>query len=166
MALDAAEFGILTELLAGQRWACLATGNSDGTPLASMVAFAPDPSSGALLLHLSTLARHTRNLLERPRVSLAISELDHGAPDPQTLARIALNGQVEVIDRDSGSHAGARAVYEARFPAAAERFEFGDFRLLSLELRDAHYVGGFARAFAVDAAALQRAVRLAGGATA
>lgn len=163
MALDAEETAVLQRLLARERWGCLATLDADGAPRAAMVAVVPDPLEGELLLHLSTLSRHTRNLLERPRVSLAVSEQYAGQADPQTLARVSVQGQAREVARDEASFERLRTVYVGAIPDAAQRFGFGDFRLLRLVADDARYVGGFARAFAVDAGTLRQVLRRAAG---
>ncbi len=54
------------ELLLGARWAGLASVDRQGQPLASMVAFVVGEEIGGLLLHLSRLAAHTRNLMQNP----------------------------------------------------------------------------------------------------
>ena len=163
MALDAEETGILVRLLARERWGCLATLDADGAPRAAMVAVVPEAGDGCLLLHLSTLSRHTRNLLERPAVSLALSEQYGGQPDPQTLARVAVQGEVREVPRDDAAFARLRAVYVAALPDAAQRFGFGDFRLVRLAATEARYIGGFARAFNVPTEALRAAVCEAAG---
>ncbi|MCA8967353.1 MAG: pyridoxamine 5'-phosphate oxidase family protein, partial [Planctomycetes bacterium] len=161
MPLSDDEFDILAKLLRSERWACLATVDADGGPLAAMVAVVPDAETGDLLMHLSTLSRHTRNLLERSRVSLAVSEADRGETDPQTLARVAVQGHAMVVERDDPDHERLRVVYVGALPESAQRFGFGDFRLLRLVADQGRYVGGFARAFSVDAATLRRAVQRA-----
>ena len=64
----------LAARLRGHRWAALATTGADGRAEASMVAYALDEQHGDLYLHLSQLAAHSRNLLERPDASLVVSE--------------------------------------------------------------------------------------------
>ena len=161
MPLDAAETAILVRLLARERWGCLATLDADGSPRAAMVAVVPEAVDGHLLMHLSTLSRHARNLLDRPAVSLALSEQYAGQPDPQTLARVIVQGRAVVVPREDDGFARLREVYVAALPESAQRFGFGDFRLLRIEAQDARYVGGFARAFSVDAGALREAVQRA-----
>lgn len=158
MALAPEEYEILVALLRDCRWSCLATSNSDGTPHAAMVAWAPDTAGGELLMHLSTLSRHTRNLLARPAVSLAVGEPHTGQPDPQTLARVSIQGAATQVARDDPVYARLRAAYLAALPEAAPRFDFGDFLLLRVAPARAHYVGGFARAFAVDGDTLRAAL--------
>ena len=132
------------------RWATLACTNADGTALASQVAIAWMPGTSKILMHLSTLAKHTRNLLERPHAALSISEVDDGRDDPQTLTRLSLEGTAAVIDRESGDYQAAAKCYLRRLPLAAPRFDFGDFNLFSLNIHASQYVGGFARAFRIS----------------
>src|SRR4030067_2293498 len=82
----------LARVIRGQRWAALAT-HGQGGPLASMVAFAPEPDFSGVLMLLSRLSLHTRSLLEHPRASLAISEPDTGAGNPQRLPRGRIQGE-------------------------------------------------------------------------
>jgi heme iron utilization protein len=137
----------LRALIRQQRWAALSTVDQKGEPQASMVAYAFSEETGELYLHLSTLAEHTRNLLEHPQASLVISESDDGRADPQELARAGLNGTLIPIDTADPGYAAARACYLRRLPDAAPRFDFGDFALFRLRVEKVRYVGGFARAF-------------------
>ena len=88
----------LAHLVFGNRWGTLATA-VDNQPLASNIAYVADLSS-CFLFHLSQLARHTKNLLENPQASLAVSEVDDGVYDPQTLARVNLQGRVAAVACD------------------------------------------------------------------
>lgn len=150
----------LARLLTEQRWAALATVGEDGEPNSSYVAFAIETDFKAVLLHLSQLAAHTRNLLARPTVSLAVTEPDDGRDDPQTLARVTLKGTAVVVPRESGEYTTARERYLERLPAAGPLFGFGDFQLFHVEIAQARYVGGFARARTFGPEALSRAAGL------
>jgi len=132
-------------LLRGRRWAALATAGAEG-PLASMVAFAPDPAWRGVLLHLSTLALHTRNLAASERASLVVSAADDGRGDPQELARLTLSGAATGIAPSAADYGVSRDAYVDRFPAAEARFAFADFHLYRLVPERVHFVGGFARA--------------------
>lgn len=155
--MNAEEQRNLANLLRGQRWAALATLADDGAPLASMVAYVPEEDFGGFLLHLSRLASHTRNLLADPRASLAVSEPDTGQGDPQTLARVTVQGTVVHLPRDTAEYAAGRDVYLRRLPDAGRLFEFPDFMLFRLVPSGARLVGGFARAYSLDAARLRAA---------
>lgn len=147
----------LARLLRGGRWAALAT-HGDGAPLATMVAYACEPGFAGFLLHLSTLSAHTRNLLASPFTSIVISEPDSDrVRDPQTLARVSIQGEARTLPEGSSGYAAARALYEKRFPDSSPRFGFGDFLLFRLVPREARFVAGFARAHTVDAEELKKA---------
>jgi putative heme iron utilization protein len=139
MALDAAR------MLQGNRWAALATIGEDG-PSASMVAYAAASDLSSLLLFLSGLSEHTRNLVAEPRVSLVISEPDQGSDDPQTLARLSVKGTARHIDRTDPGFEEAWRIYLDRLPSAAPRIMLADFSLFRVELTSVRYVGGFAQA--------------------
>ena len=158
-ALGAADRADIAGLLARRRWAALATLREDGTPLASQVAVAPDPGRARLVLHLSDLAEHTRNLRRRSAVSLVVGDPDLGQVDPQTLARLSVNARAVVLAGPGADFEAARAACLRAFPAAAPRFAFADFRLVALEVDEAHYVGGFARAHRIDRATMRTIIR-------
>ncbi len=149
--MDADNRRDLVSLVKQQRWGALASIGDDGLPLASSVAYALAPDARGFLLHLSRLAEHTRNLLKRPQASLVISLPDHGDGDPQTLARVSVQGQVERLQPDQTEYAQARGAYVARLPDADQRFGFSDFELFLFAPSRGHFVGGFARAFPLDA---------------
>lgn len=145
----------LVTLLTGSRWAALATAR-DSEPLASWVAVAPAAEPGHYLLHLSRLAPHTRNLQANPRAALAFSEPDRDrSRDPQTLARVSLQGRVETIARDAAGYPAARERYLACLPQAGVQFTLGDFSLLRFVAESARFVAGFGRAHRLDAGAVR-----------
>lgn len=154
--MDAHELTMVATLLRSRRWAALGTLHG-GAPLVSWVAYAPEPGFGGLLLHLSRLAAHTTNLLADPRASLAVSEPEQEATDPQTLARITISGQATVIAADDSAFAVAKQCYLERLPDAAMLFTFPDFVLLRLVPQEARFVGGFARAYTLTPALLEQA---------
>lgn len=151
----------LAALLRTGRWAALATAR-DNEPLATWVALAPEDDLGGFLLHLSRLALHTRYLETNPRASLTFTEPDRGAGDPQELARVSLQGRVETVTRDSAGYAVARERYLARFPAAAQTFEFADFSLMRFIAETARYVPGFGRVYPLGPAELRAAMAFEG----
>jgi putative heme iron utilization protein len=151
----------IARLILAQRWGAVATLN-DGAPLASMVAYAPEPGLAGLLLFLSGLAPHTRNLASDPRTSLVVAQPDPGTGDPQTLPRVSLQGRVTEISREAPAFEAAWGCYVARFPEAAPRLGLGDFVLLRLVVDEARYVGGFARAVTLGGDALREAGRAVG----
>ena len=144
-------------LLSGHRWAALATVSEDG-PAASMVAYAPAIDLTSLLLFLSGLSEHTRNLIAQPRVALVVSEVDPGSGDPQILARVSIKGTAEIVERTAPEFDTAWRTYVGRFPDAAPRIALGDFSLFRVIIHEARYVGGFAQAGTIPVGRLSEAV--------
>lgn len=156
--MHADEYPRLAQLIRANRWAALATLH-ESAPFASMVAYVPEVDFSGFLLHLSRLAPHTRNLMADPRASLVISESDTGGDDPQTLARVSIQGTVVELTRGSSDYTDARERYLERLPEAEQLFGFGDFMLFRLLPLDARYTGGFARAYTLSRAQLEAAAR-------
>jgi putative heme iron utilization protein len=155
--MEATERKILARLIRGGRWAALAT-VGDRAPLASMVAFACEPGFAGFLLHLSRLSAHTRNLLSTPSASIAISEPDTAQVDnPQTLARVSIQGEARPLPKQSPGYEEAKALYEKRFPESSPLFGFEDFLLFRLLPKEARFVAGFARAYTVSGEELKEA---------
>jgi len=143
-------------LVMSHRWAALATVGTDG-PVASMVAYSTNRDVSRVVLFLSSLSEHTRNLGGEPRVSLVVSEPDSSTGDPQTLARVSLKGTAEVVERTSPEFEGVWQSYVDRLPEAAPRIVLGDFSLFQIAVDEAHYVGGFAQASTIPVRRLSAA---------
>lgn len=158
--METAERANLARLLRGGRWAALAT-HGDGGPLASMVAYACEPGFTGILIHISQLSAHTRNLLASPLASIVISEPDSDrGRNPQTLARVSIQGEARPLREDASGYAEARELYEKRFPDSSPLFGFKDFLLFRLVPREARFVAGFAMAYTVDAEELKKAAAI------
>ena len=124
-----------------------------GAPYASLITLATD-AGGAPLFLISTLARHTRNLVEDPRTSILIDGTD-AAADPLQGARLTLSGKAEKVNGEA-----ERRRFLARHPEAELYADFPDFSFWRLALEGAHYIGGFGRI--VDLAASDLLVSLDG----
>ena len=149
----------LAHLLRGQRWACLGT-QDEAQPYVSWVACVAEDDFSGLILHLSRLARHARNLDAHPLVSLALSEADDGQGDPQQLARLTLQGRMDVIERDDARYEKFKSLYLSRLPDAEMLFQFADFSLYRFVPESGRYVEGFASSHAIDAKKLSTAAEI------
>lgn len=145
------------ELLQRQRWAALATLDSEGLPEGSMVAYAI--FDNRLILHLSELASHSRNLQRQPLAALTISENDDGIGDPQQLARLSLRGRTTRLERSARDYNDICESYIARLPDAAPLFDFGDFNLYTFTPERGRFVGGFGQAHTLTATRLRALLR-------
>ncbi len=151
---------LLGRLLRMRRVTALGT-LREGSPLVSMVAYALEPETPALLIHISGLAYHTQDLLGDPRVGMLVMEEDSamdGGRDPQTLARVSLRGMAERIERDDATYSLARERYLERFPAAEPLFSFGDFGLFRIRVLGARFVAGFAQTYNLSADQVREAL--------
>jgi len=126
------------QIIRAARAATLAT-QMEGQPFASLVtpACAPDLS---LLLWLSTMSEHTRQLTREPRCALLFTGSAETA-NPQTAPRVTVTGLAEPI-----TDLALKARWLARHPYAVLYADFGDFGLWRIKPQGALLVGGFARA--------------------
>ena len=98
----------------------------------------------SILLHLSTLARHTTNLGAHPAAGFMICTPETAMPSPLALPRLSLQGNVSPLAdtaREQAKHA-----YLSKLPEAESLFGFADFRLFRLLPARIHWVGGFGSA--------------------
>lgn len=148
--MDATSAQALRELLRRQELAALGTLHK-GEPAVSMVPYALLPG-GALVIHVSQLATHTRDMQEHPGVSLLV--LGERAPGmlAQEVPRATMNGQAQQCPRETPQYDAARRAYLDRFPQTEPFFGFGDFSLFLVVPRSVRFVAGFAQAWSVTAA--------------
>lgn len=152
-ALNAEDSHLLRRLLATRPVAALATLHG-GEPAVSMVPFVLPAGQTDLIIHVSALATHTRDMQAHAQVSLMVMAEAEAGTSPQALPRVILVAEARTLLRDSDEHAAAREAYLARFPDAAVTFELADFSLVALQPHSARLVAGFARAHALVGHAL------------
>ncbi|MCB1929273.1 MAG: pyridoxamine 5'-phosphate oxidase family protein [Rhodocyclaceae bacterium] len=143
MKLDARE---ARNLLAASDFAALATQSARlaGFPFVSHVPFARD-GSGRVVMLLSRLAEHSRNLTTNSRVSMMATS---AAADPQAQPRLSLVGELH-----GERLTPAQQDRYLRFhPEAGAFLGFGDFRFYRLDVIRVRMIGGFARAGWIEAA--------------
>ena len=162
MHLDPELTLLLRALLLGRGAGCLATLH-DGKPFASMVPFAATTAGGRLRLvvHVSGLAAHTRDMRSTPDVCLMMMAPESEAVPPQALPRVSITGRAAFIGTDDPEHGVLAAAYLGKFPEAADLFQFADFSIVAIEPASARFVAGFARAMTLTRESLTAAV--AGG---
>ena len=130
------------QLWAGRFQAVLTTQSvaEPGYPFPSVVPYCLD-REGRLLMLLSRLAQHTRNLSTDPRCGLSVSA--HRDGDVQQSTRLACLGDVSAVDpADQAAH-GRWFRY---FPHTQPYREQLDFSLYRLSPKRFHFNGGFATA--------------------
>lgn len=151
--MDADTSSLLRRLLSERPVAALATLHR-GEPASSMVPFVLPPAQAGLLIHVSSLATHTRDMFDHPRVSLLVTAETGAKWSPLALPRVSLQADARALERGGPEYDDARAHYLGRFPDAAQMFELGDFALIALRPVSARLVAGFGRAYSLVGDAL------------
>ncbi|HEY4696612.1 MAG TPA: DUF2470 domain-containing protein [Gallionella sp.] len=132
-------------MLRAHRYGVLSTLSKkfDGYPFGSITPYLAD-HDGSLLILISTLAEHTKNILHDPRVSL----ITHDQRDPhiQTQGRVTVVGNA--APEPGREQAGLR--YLRYFPEAQTYFAMHDFSFYRIRPVAIRYIGGFGRIHWVD----------------
>jgi putative heme iron utilization protein len=145
-------------LLQSRRVAAMGTISDDGAPFVSMVPYAVVQTLACLVIHVSALAAHARNLAARPNASLMVMQAELPGEPVHALPRVTLDVRANELDPDSQDWQACRAAYLERFPEAEPMTQLGDFRFLALEVKGARQVAGFGAARSVDAVELRQAL--------
>ncbi len=131
----------LTSLLAHTHIGFLAT-QGQQTPETSMAPYAI--FQGDIILHLSGLAKHSKNIEKNAHVGFMICTPEHASSSALALARLSFTGILQVVPEQE-KHAYQQA-YLASIPDAAPLFSFPDFTLYRLNIDTIFWVGGFGQA--------------------
>jgi len=126
------------QLLRAHRYGALCTLSKkfDGYPFGSITPYLVD-HDGSLLILISTLAEHTKNILHDPRVSLITHDQEN--PHIQTQGRVTVMGSViPVANREE---VGLR--YLRYFPEAKTYFLMHDFSFYRIIPKAIRFIGGF-----------------------
>lgn len=110
-----------------------------GYPFGSLVTIATAWDGSPILL-LSSLAQHTKNIVNDEYISLLVDGTD-GYHNPQQGPRVGVIGRLSLTHDEK---LGRR--FLRRHPQAAMYANFSDFQFFKIEVEKYHYVGGFAQA--------------------
>ncbi|WP_445396947.1 heme utilization protein HutZ [Zobellella sp. An-6] len=140
----------------------LATVDGEGNPNASYAPFALRRDGYYILI--SELARHARNLLANPRVSLMMIEDEQDSTQLFARKRLTFDARPERLERGSAEwEAGIRALTDRFGDTVTGLSGLGDFHLFRLVPLQGLFVKGFGQAFAVSGAELVDVRHLTGG---
>lgn len=155
--MEPAVIETLKAMLESQQVASLGTLHK-GEPAVSMVPLALLPKGEGVIIHVSSLASHTRDMLEHAGVSLLVIAPPAPGVTAQATPRVAIAGQARQCPPGDSTHAQARQAYLARFPESEPMFGFGDFSLFVIAPRSVRLVAGFGKATTLAAAAFADAM--------
>ena len=101
-----------------------------------------------LYLYLSDLARHTANLRRNPGVGLMLIEDEACAQNPFARRRLSLQGQAELISKDTPLYGQILAEFDTRFGSIMDVIApLPDFHLFQIKLLSGQYIQGFGQAY-------------------
>jgi putative heme iron utilization protein len=138
------DFDLVKELVRNSQQAFLAT-IGEGAPLASAAGYVFEEKGdfGTIVLLLSDLARHTRNLKKNPALCLLVVE-PSDAPIHEK-KRASFSGEARLVE-DRGRIERLKKAYLVLFPRSEIFLTLPDFRFYELEPRTIGWIGGFGRA--------------------
>ena len=127
-------------LLRAHRYGVLSTLSKrlDGFPFGSITPYLVD-HDGSLLILISSLAEHCKNIRHDPRVSL-ISH-NQSSPDIQMQGRATVMGRAHPVNDPQQSSAR----YVRHFPETAAYLEMSDFTFYRIQPVAIRYIGGVGR---------------------
>ena len=124
----------------------LATIGADGNPEASYAPYVWIESY--YYLYLSELARHTRNLITNPAISLLLIETEEKSNNLFARQRIILQGKVIRIGRETDRFQLVMAEFRSRFGGFIDVIEpLQDFHLFQIRPQSGRFIRGFAQAY-------------------
>lgn len=137
----------------------LATVDKQGEPNVSYAPFVIH--DGKYLVLISTIARHARNLIEVPKVSLMLIEDESQSRQIFARRRLTFEASAEIIERENEKwQAGVQALKARHGALIDELSEMKDFKLFSFKPTNGLFVKGFGKAFEVSANDLVNVIHL------
>ncbi len=126
------------QLLRAHRYGVLCTLSKkfNGHPFGSVAPYLAD-HDGSLLILISTLAEHTRNIVADPRMSLITHSQNN--PHIQAQGRVTVMGEARLVAEREPT--GKR--YLRYFPEAQTYFAMHDFSFYRIVPQAIRYIGGF-----------------------
>lgn len=132
----------LQHLIRTSRTAALATLAPDGAPSVSLVQYAIEPATRALVMQVGALAPHAEHMRRDPRVALLIPA-DGGDP---ARARVTLHGEASFLTPGSEAWQACRLAWLARFPETEAMASMLDLSLVSVNVNQGRQVSDFGAA--------------------
>jgi putative heme iron utilization protein len=138
---DRAAPEFIKSFITAQRWGVLSTLSisQQGFPFGSVVPYDID-SQGRIIIYISLIAEHYKNLKSDNRASLTIID-SFGVSDPQAHARATLLLRFEPVGAPEAQSVQAR--YERRFPQSINYEIAHNFLFMRGEVDRIRWIGGF-----------------------
>lgn len=121
-----------------------------GYPFGSVTPYCVD-QSGHLILYISHIAQHTRNIAADPRLSLTVVDEDAGSADQQARGRVTYIANGSRI-QDEADLSAAASRYFRYFPSSRQYERTHDFSFFRLEPVRIRFIGGFGEIYWIEPA--------------
>lgn len=115
----------------------------EGFPFGSIVPYCIDGDGKPIVL-ISTIAQHTKNIVQDNRCSLTISLEEE---DVQAKGRLCIIGNMESLSSEAGD---VRELYYRHFPQARKYGEAHNFSFYHLNPISVRYIGGFGAIYWIE----------------
>lgn len=116
----------------------------EGYPFGSVTPFCLD-RQGRVVILVSDLAQHTKNILNDNKVSMTLAADAEKGSDVQAHARLTYIGQAKTIPQDELDQVKMR--YVRYLPRAGQYFEAHSFTFYRIEMVKGRFIGGFGKIF-------------------
>jgi putative heme iron utilization protein len=120
----------------------------EGYPFGSVAPFVLNHQGMPTIL-ISSIAEHTKNIMQNAHVSLVVFDNEN---DLQANARLTLLATAELSDKNNDL---MRARYLRYIPQAAQYFDVHDFSFYTLYITQARYIAGFGKMGWVEGETMQ-----------
>lgn len=140
---------LFKSIMENQKVAALATLH-DGEPFVSMTPYAVAPGGAGLVIHVSSLASHTKDMVSNPSVGAMVMAPEGSSETVLALPRVSVQGRACQCERDSAEYEAIKQTYVAKFPESRELFGFGDFALYIIAVHSVRFIAGFGRAMSLS----------------
>lgn len=129
------------DLVKNGREAVLATLESEA-PFTSAISYfwMPEVAYGKMILLMSHLARHTKNILQNSKVSLLV--LESGSQYIYERKRVSVQGEIKKVSSGQDIY---KKKYLEIFPESEMLFQLPDFNFYEVLIQELYYVGGFGK---------------------
>lgn len=116
----------------------------DGKPFVSAVSYLYEPGRGrfgSVVILISDLARHTRNIQKNSSVSLLVME---GNRPLYERRRVTAQGKARLLKDETRIGDYAKR-YRENFPDSEMLLGFSDFHFFEVDIEGLHFIAGFGR---------------------
>ncbi len=139
----------IQELIDSTKSVILATIDAEGKPVSSYAPFAH--VDGTFQILVSFMAKHTRNLRDRKRVSVMLIEDESAVKQIYARDRLTLDCEADLVEQGSELFDRSVAELEKRHGNIVKMLsELNDFVLFDLKPISGSYVNGFGSAYSVN----------------